>query len=94
MTFWPAGTSTPGRHPQEVSEFLHLASAAICEEASADSVPAFEMAETNPIAVAAVHGDVNRALFVGIGSRSKREAAAQWTIPWTFTHPQTGLSLG
>jgi hypothetical protein len=34
---------------QQFAEFLHLASAAICEEAGAGLVPPFEMAKANPI---------------------------------------------
>jgi hypothetical protein len=48
---------------QQFSESLHLASAAVSEEAGAVGVPLFEVAKANPMGIAAVHADVDRALF-------------------------------
>jgi hypothetical protein len=48
---------------QQSSASLHLASAAVSEEAGVVGVPLFEMAKTNPMRVAAAHADVDRARF-------------------------------
>jgi len=45
----------------QFAEFAHFAPAAVSEEAGAGFVPAVEMAKTNPMAIAAVHADVDRA---------------------------------
>ena len=60
--------------PQQFSEFLHLTSAAICAEASAVFVPAFEMAKTNPTRVTAINADVDRARFVAVDVNSSRSS--------------------
>jgi hypothetical protein len=44
-----------------LSEFLHLASVAVREEAGAVGVPVVEMQTANPMAVAAVFSDVDDA---------------------------------
>jgi hypothetical protein len=46
---------------QQFAESLHLASAAVSEKAVAVGVPLFEVAKTNPMAVAAVRADVDDA---------------------------------
>src|SRR5487761_344298 len=46
---------------QQFAEFLHLASTAISGKAIPVGVPLFEVARTNPMAIAAVHADVDHA---------------------------------
>src|SRR5450755_4457410 len=46
---------------QQFAEFLHRASAAICEEASTSFAPPVVMTKTDPMTVPAVLADVNRA---------------------------------
>jgi len=49
---------------QQFAEFLHLATAAVPEEASTGLVPLVIMNPANPVRVGiAIHADVNRALF-------------------------------
>lgn len=63
---------------KEFADFLHLASPAVSEEVGAVLVPAFEMAKANPMRVAAVRADVDRARFralviaAGVSSHSRR----------------------
>jgi hypothetical protein len=59
--------AAPGAVFQQFAEFLHLASAAICEEASAVLIPAFEMAIANPMRIATVCADVDAARFGAVG---------------------------
>jgi hypothetical protein len=62
-TLSTSGTTFAHCFFEQFAELLHLASAAICEEASTVLVPAVEMAKANPMRVAAVRADVVSARF-------------------------------